>query len=155
MKNTAKIIEAFTLPYNKNARFIKNFNLDENNIGVALFETNSEFYCHGNHPVEYFTAAEMQICLNQLLYIYCTHMNFIPFDDTQTLNKEQVEKLAKGKFITEQSYKFKKAIKTLNPIEGTMQLIHSRKIGKTIVVDCKFSFGAFCTGNVKVAIQID
>lgn len=155
MKNTLKIIEAFCLPYKEETRFLKKFKLDENNIGIAIFEIKSDFYCHKNHPVEYFTSAEMQIAINQLLYIYCAHMDFISFDEKCELNKTQVEKLAKGKYITEQSYIFKKAIKVSEPIEGTIELINSRKIGNTIFVDCFFKFGEFCSGKVKAVIKKD
>lgn len=150
--HTQKIIDAYLRPYNEESRFLKSFEYKEN-IGRASFEIKSDFYCHENHPVQYFTAAEMQICINQLLYIVCTHAGLIPFDDNEDLNPAYIHKLASGKYITEQKCSFKAALKTDRIIEGEMQLVNHKKIGDTIVADCSFNFENKCLGTVRVVIK--
>lgn len=150
--NTEKIIAAHLAPYKDECRFLKTF-ICEDKIGKATFEINSDFYCHDNHPVHYFSAAEMQICVNQMLYIYCVHIGVIPFDEDANLDKEYIQSLAAQKFITEQSCNFKSALKTSQPILAEMEEVFSRKIGNRLLIECKFKFEESCFGKVKVLIQ--
>jgi hypothetical protein len=149
--NTQKIIASFLSPYNKQSQFLKDFRLIGEK-GIGIFEPNSDFYCINHQPVHHFTAVELQICLNQLLYTYFGHLGlFKQIDD----NEEYIKHLNANNFIIEQSTHFKKVIDVSHPIQGEINICYKRVVGNSLYIECKFSFEGSCYGKVKSILKME
>jgi hypothetical protein len=144
-----EIIETFLSPYKEESRFLKSFELLDNK-GVATFRVNSDFYCITKTPVHHFTAIELQVCLNQLLYIYFAHLGL--FDNYLDLPRDNtfIKTLNENNFITEQITHFKKDIDSSQIIHGEIKVIKTKKIDHINFMECQFKFGEGCFGTVKV-----
>ena len=148
---TNNILDIFLKPYKKDCQFLQSFKLVDNK-GVGMFKTNSDFYSvfeKGNH----FTAVELQVCLNQLLYTYFGYIGLFDYveniDDENKLLNIQKE----NTFITEQSVHFKKEIQISDEIVGEIQITKAKKIGNLTLMECNYKFGDGCFGMVKVALK--
>ncbi len=151
MKNN--LLTLFLSPYKKETQFLQSFEIIKNK-GYGTFKTTSNFYCSENKPVEHFSAVELQICLNQLLYLYFAHLNL--FDKSTFSNKETfVEQLNKNNFITEQTMHFKKPIDVSSSFQGVIEVLKSKKIKNTVFMECLYTFEMNCYGTVKVAHIIE
>lgn len=148
MKN--KILDLFLSAYKKETQFLDSFEL-VGNKGTATFITNSKFYSLTKLPVDHFTAVELQICLNQLLFIYFAHLGLFDKEIIPTISNNFIDSLAKNNFITEQITHFKKDINPSEIIRGEIEVLRSKKIGNVTFMDCRFQFGEGCFGTVKVA----
>jgi len=148
----SKIIEALLSPYNENSRFLKSFEL-LGEKGLASFETNSNFYCISQQPVHHFTAVELQVCLNQLLYTYFARLGLLNYDKNASLNPDFINALNANNFIIEQNTHFKKAINASQPIKGEIEITKSKKIGDSSYIECSFLFGDGCFGTVKSILK--
>jgi hypothetical protein len=152
MKN--EIIETFLSPYKKESRLLKSFEL-VGNKGIATFMANSDFYCITQEPVHHFTAVELQVCLNQLIYVYLAHLGIYGENFNISTKEDFIKTLNSNNFITEQITHFKKEIDSSQIIHGEIEMLKSKKIGKMKFMECQFQFGKQCFGSVKLAHRDD
>ena len=143
------IIDTFLNPYKKEARFLQSFELMKNK-GISTFKVNSDFYFTPQSS-HHFTAVELQICLNQLLYVYFAHLGLYGNDWNAVMDFDFVNKITENDFIIEQKTHFKKEIDTSKNIRGEIEVMHTKKIGKTKFMECNFQFEDACFGSVLVA----
>jgi hypothetical protein len=129
--------------YNQDCRFLVDFKTIEGK-GVGFFNIKSDFYCNTDRQVYYFTAVELQICLNQLMYEYFAHLGYI----TTTNESEYVYNL-----ITAQEFSFKQLISTEKIIVGEISITTIKHIKNARFICCSFNFEESCHGTVKVILR--
>jgi hypothetical protein len=145
-----EINDCFLKAYNEKSRFLNSFELIEK-TGVGIFSVNSDFYCPIDEPADYFTAVELQVCLNQLLYAYFSHLGL--FDYVIEEKEKFIEAVENNCFITEQNIRFKKELRILKNIEGKIEIKKAKKIHDISFMECEFEFKDACSGLIKVVLK--
>jgi hypothetical protein len=146
-----KIIESFLMPYKKNVQFLQSFQL-VGQKGIGKFKINSQFYSvfnEGNH----FTAAELQISLNQLLYIYFAYMGLFDYVEQENIEHELLSIQKENSFITEETIHFRKAIEAEKEIMGEIEIVRSKRVGDVSFFECDYNFEKNCFGVVKIVLK--
>lgn len=137
------IIDNFLRYYKPEARFIKSFELKENK-GFALFNINCGFYCDPSQNLQYLSAVEFQLCLNQLMFVYFATLGLIPVDQ---------EFDSRNYLITAQNMQFKKFSNTSIPINGEICIVDSKRIKNKTFLICSFKLGEGCSGSVTAILK--
>jgi len=130
-----------------------------------------EFHFHGDHASAYFlvqkvpysnagmvchlTSAELQLCLNQMLYCYFLRNGV--FERFSRISRYRGESLfrwqADHTFVIEQSFRFRSPISVQDRIPAILRQRACKTIGDTHVACLDFDFGrGDCFGKVKIAI---
>jgi hypothetical protein len=143
------IIDTFLKPYKKVTQFLQSFELIKNK-GISTFKVDCGFYFTPQSS-HHFTAVELQVCLNQLLYVYFAHLGLYGDNWDCTKDTGFVNMLTKNDYIIEQKTSFKKEIDTSKLIHAEIEVIHTKKIDATKFMECRFQFEDACFGSVLVA----
>ncbi len=149
--NTNELIDTFLQPYNEAVRYLKSFELSGNK-GVGKFQIFNNFYSTFI-TARHFTAVELQICLNQLLYVYYAHIGIFNFLKNDGMFQGVMEFQNSKTFITEQFVKYKNPIDVSKEIIGEVEMVCSKKIKSTYFLKCRFHFNYVCMGNVKTIVK--
>ncbi|MFW6224631.1 MAG: FcoT family thioesterase [Bacteroidota bacterium] len=148
---TKELIETFLQPYDNEVRYLQSFKLSGNK-GIGVFRIQHNFYSTFV-ATRHFTAVELQLCLNQLLYVYFAQKGIFDFLKHEGVFREVLKFQNSKTFITEQFVRYKKAIDVSKEIIGEVELIRSKKIRETYFLDCQFNFNKMCLGNVKSIVK--
>lgn len=147
-----EIITAFLSVYKEEARFLYSFHL-EKLVGKGSFKINSNFYCTKDQPIHYFSATEMQLCINQLLYVYFTSLGLIPFHNDYLNSTRFIESFDERYYIIEQTCKFKEKISVSELIQAEIMISKKKLLGANLYIECIFNFEQKCFGSVKCLLK--
>lgn len=154
MENIEGYIHNLLNVYTPETRFLQNFRL-EDSIGHADFKVNSEFYS-SNEEMSHLTAVQMQICINQLLFVYISALGkYDKFFSGQHSDMAYINEFQNNNtFITCQAYYFHKRIDTSGLISAKMWLKKEKMIGNLLIMDVEFDFShRSSSGDVRIAIK--
>jgi len=147
-----EIITAFLSVYKKEAQFLTSFHL-EKLVGKGSFKINSNFYCTKDQPIYYFSAIEMQLCINQLMYVYFTSLGLIPFKKDYLTSTRFIESFDDRYYIIEQTCKFKEKINISDIIHAEIMISNKKLLGSNLYIECVFNFEQKCVGSVKCILK--
>lgn len=156
--NNSKRVDSSELlaAYTPSFRFIEDFEL-KGDVGLAKFCISSCPYSDSG-AVPHMTAAELQLCLNQMLY--CYFLSNGVFEEFSGISRYGGQELfrwqAENTFIIEQSFRFRRRIPVKSRIPAVLRLVRAKSSSSTYVALLDFEFAnAACSGRVKIAITRD
>ncbi len=103
-------------------------------VGKGSFQINSNFYCTKDQPIHYFSATEMQLCINQLLYVYFTSLGLIPFFNDYLNSTRFIESFDERYYIIEQTCKFKEKISVSKVIQAEIIISKKKLLGEKLYI---------------------
>lgn len=138
--------------YIPEARYLTRFKMVDG-IGHARLRVQSPHYCKCP-GLEHLTMAELQLCINQMVYCYFAATGALAtFDDYTLYSVSQLaEWQARKTFIIEQGLRFHRPIPVTGSFSGTLQMRKFRRTPGIYVADVDFDFArGACVGSLRAA----